>query len=352
MAVAETIGAIGSVVSAGAAAASQIAKNKRSYKWTNKLNEEQQKRADAAATTAYERQRALIDEQRNYDSASSQMQRMKQAGLNPNLVYGDISSGQAAATAPQASSSPTSQFQLQDNWANISDNFVSMAQGIANLSQIESNVKNQDANTKLVESKTEGQDISNKYAPEQNESDIANKKANTELTKEQKEKVTKDTEKLTYEIEHLLPHQQAKIIEEVKKIKSECEQTQQLTPSMVAEYSARIKSLLANAHLSRRQAELLNKQIDWFDLKASNEIDLTHAQMDKLGQDTRLVRMENDLKGDIIEALYREFDKGLIKNNIGIPGGSNFKGHMLPNKWDLYDLFIQLKALGIFSKWP
>lgn len=53
------------------------------------------------ATTAYNRQLALLENQRAYDSPSAQMDRFVKAGLNPNLIYGQLGNGLNAPTAPQ-----------------------------------------------------------------------------------------------------------------------------------------------------------------------------------------------------------------------------------------------------------
>ena len=42
---------------------------------------------------AFQQQRQLINEQNSYNSPYYQMQRYSQAGLNPNIIYGQISSG-------------------------------------------------------------------------------------------------------------------------------------------------------------------------------------------------------------------------------------------------------------------
>lgn len=51
----------------------------------------------------YRRQRQLRDEQWEHDSPSAQMKRFKDAGLNPNLIYGQMSN---SASAPAAADAP------------------------------------------------------------------------------------------------------------------------------------------------------------------------------------------------------------------------------------------------------
>lgn len=45
------------------------------------------------ATIAYQRQLAMIADQRSYDTAAAQMQRFVDAGLNPDLIYGQMNPG-------------------------------------------------------------------------------------------------------------------------------------------------------------------------------------------------------------------------------------------------------------------
>lgn len=54
------------------------------------------------ATTAYNRQRTLLAEQRAYESPVAQMQRYIDAGLNPNLIYGQQQGSIGAPSVPQA----------------------------------------------------------------------------------------------------------------------------------------------------------------------------------------------------------------------------------------------------------
>lgn len=56
------------------------------------------------ATTAYNRQRQLLAEQRAYESPAAQMQRYIDAGLHPGLIYGQQQGSIAPPSVPQAQS--------------------------------------------------------------------------------------------------------------------------------------------------------------------------------------------------------------------------------------------------------
>lgn len=69
--------------------------NRRAQERANRYNKE-------AADTAYQREMQLLKYQLDYNTPSAQMQRFKDAGLNPNLIYGQGSPGnmQSAPNVP------------------------------------------------------------------------------------------------------------------------------------------------------------------------------------------------------------------------------------------------------------
>lgn len=89
------IGSAGTLLGAGIGAVSQGSMNKKTREWSEKMYSQQ--RADALADW---------NMQNAYNSPESQMARLKAAGLNPNLVYGNgavATSGQQ----PRAASAPS-----------------------------------------------------------------------------------------------------------------------------------------------------------------------------------------------------------------------------------------------------
>lgn len=65
--------------------------------------------AREAATTAYNRSVDMWNKTNEYNTPAAQMERLKAAGLNPNLVYGMGSSGTANSFTAQQSSTPKHQ---------------------------------------------------------------------------------------------------------------------------------------------------------------------------------------------------------------------------------------------------
>lgn len=69
-----------------------------------KENNKNRQFAHNEAELAYQRQVDMWQAQNAYNAPSAQMSRLQAAGLNPNLIYGQMSPGQSAVSAPQAGS--------------------------------------------------------------------------------------------------------------------------------------------------------------------------------------------------------------------------------------------------------
>ena len=78
----------------------------------NRLYKKQRADNREDATTAYNRSIEMWNMNNAYNDPSAQMERLRQAGLNPNLVYGNGATTTASApSAPQASSATPQRFQ-------------------------------------------------------------------------------------------------------------------------------------------------------------------------------------------------------------------------------------------------
>lgn len=93
------------------------------------------------ATTAYQRSIDMWNMNNAYNDPSAQMERLKQAGLNPNMVYGGGATTTASApSAPQASSTTAQRFQGVDALPAISMYMdVKMKQAQADLIEEQKN---------------------------------------------------------------------------------------------------------------------------------------------------------------------------------------------------------------------
>ena len=95
--------------------ATQAASNAGTNVANYKLYKEQRADNRQDAATAYQRSIDMWNMNNAYNDPSAQMERLKQAGLNPNLVYGGGATTTASApSAPQASSVQAPRFQGVD----------------------------------------------------------------------------------------------------------------------------------------------------------------------------------------------------------------------------------------------
>lgn len=117
--------------------------------------------SSSAATTAFNRQKELMRMQQqyavenwnrevSYNDPRAQMQRLKAAGLNPNLVYGSGSPGlNAPSTASPTAPSAPMQVTAPADFGSVISNAAQAASALANA--------------KLADSKTIGQKIENDF---------------------------------------------------------------------------------------------------------------------------------------------------------------------------------------------
>lgn len=80
-----------------------------------KMNEQNLAFAEKSATTAFNRQKELINMQNAYNDPAAQMQRYVDAGLNPNLVYGtpNLSAGASSVSTGQIGNGVAPQLNTQ-----------------------------------------------------------------------------------------------------------------------------------------------------------------------------------------------------------------------------------------------
>lgn len=86
-------GIAGAIINAGAGLYDSH-KNREQSKWNTKYTNEAQKRE---AELAYQRSIQMWERQNLYNSPQAQMERYKQAGLNPHLIYNQGNSGNASS---------------------------------------------------------------------------------------------------------------------------------------------------------------------------------------------------------------------------------------------------------------
>ena len=70
------------------------------YRYQKRLMEQQNQYNTQAATTAYARMQEMWNMENEYNLPTNQMARFKDAGLNPNLIYGQSNPSAGFSSAP------------------------------------------------------------------------------------------------------------------------------------------------------------------------------------------------------------------------------------------------------------
>lgn len=160
---------VGTIASAAGSLIGSISSSNASKKQLQMQQEENEKNrqfnsAEAAIARQFNADQANLQysrvlEQNEYNSPAQQMKRLKEAGLNPNLAYGDLGSsvqmsGGTAASGSAASSSGTVGTALPD---------YSLLSGIGKTL---SEINLMDAQAGKLRADTKGQEINNSYLPQ------------------------------------------------------------------------------------------------------------------------------------------------------------------------------------------
>lgn len=123
---------------------------RRQYKWNKKAAEDANVMNRANQQWLLEQNRILQEEQREYDSAASQMARYKAAGLNPHLIYGSGSSSAGgtfpidAGGVPGVNVAPPSA-----SYPDVGGSFIRAGQALANTALAEARTSETAANEAL-----------------------------------------------------------------------------------------------------------------------------------------------------------------------------------------------------------
>lgn len=83
------------------------------YKYQKRLMAQQNAYNSQAATTSYIRMREMWEDENKYNAPTAQMARYKEAGLNPNLIYGQSNPSAGFSSAPSSSVSQGSAPQVR-----------------------------------------------------------------------------------------------------------------------------------------------------------------------------------------------------------------------------------------------
>lgn len=293
--------------------------NKKNRAFYEKMTQQQNEFNASQAELAFQRQKDLYNYQfdketsynEQYNSPFSQMQRLKEAGLNPALlmqsgVDNTVSPSASMSSAPQASASEANPPQMQNYMQQLPSQLLQFAQIISQNAVNTANIRKTDKETAKLD-----KDI--------------------ELTTEETNKVKEETRQLQYTIDEILPSQSEKLKTEVKQILQDIQNSQQLTTAQVANIKQSIRNAFQDERLKRRQVKKLDAELENYD-------DYVKAIYSKAASDAGLSAQELEYQNEL---------KGL-RTRI-LKGMTEPFSEKTPESWNqfFHDLisFIMLKAI-------
>jgi hypothetical protein len=315
-------------------AISQIGQNRKNRRLTRDLNNQNiqfaqnsynQQIADRDRQYGIERANSLADwnMQNSYNSPSAQMQRLRDANLNPNLVYGNGAEAQSQSMPrstngevptkqnPQLNAPPPGQ-PIHTEFSSFFDARMKEAQ-INNLETQndvliqEALLKTRDSDLRLVDTQTKQFDLDFKKNNLQYSSDAV--RMNTEKlskdlqqmdlnmtkTREETTKIRADTDYTTDSNTRAALQNSTSIKEAMQRIlTSQLENT--MIPARKAELQAKIKNLNASTTLAEFDAQLRKNNI----MPGDNAVTRTVTNLlNQLGDKDGLMKIENRLRSSI-----------------------------------------------------
>ena len=279
------------------------------------LQREQQFNADQAQV-AYDRQREFYNMQfqneAQYNSPLSQMQRYMQAGMNPAMMQLNEGNTSVSASSPSAASASGSN---TVNMAALQSNQLQAIQSVAGFlneyQKVQSEVdlnKTQAAKNVADATKTSGVDTEKAHAEIKNilqntdyqRAQTANTEANTELTNTQKENVKQQTDNLRYTLKHILPKQSREIEANISKVYNDILNSQQMTKAQCAELYQNIAESVSRVNLNDANRALVQKNIDAFERRLENELDISRETFNQLEKQNFRLQLTNELTSKLL----------------------------------------------------
>lgn len=170
---------IGSGISAAAQLGSSVVKNRKSFKYSKKLAEFQ----NDINLRNWNLQNA-------YNSPQSQMARLKQAGLNPNLVY---QNGGASTAAGDINAPSAGQFELENPYTASMSQFQNMLQALTQKDAVAAEIDRKIAETEGIKSDNIFKGEHAKYVSDETKYWLKSMQVNNEMLEQQKHLLTAQT---------------------------------------------------------------------------------------------------------------------------------------------------------------
>lgn len=269
--------------------------NKKNRAFYREMTEYQNQFNAEQAQIAYNRQRELYDYQFDkeaaYNDPRSQMQRMRAAGLNPALLYGSgVGDAGSVAAAPSGVGSASA---ANANPPEMQNYLTPAIESLSTVAQALSDINLKGATTEKT-------------------------KADTDLSRANTRKVTKEAESLAYQLDKMLPVQHKQLLVELKKTIQDMKDSHQVSTAQVKVLQNTAAEILSKIKLNEHTDQKLVKELQRYQEYINNVYDreAIHKDVDKL--DLEWQDATKGLKTRILEHMQHPFDNptGLFQDVI------------------------------------
>lgn len=295
--------------------------NKKNRKWQEKMYNVQLENNRQDALAAFQRQNQLLEDQRNFERENRefelqtsdpafQMDRYRAAGINPNLVSGQIQPAQVSANTPsapsvaQASAASLNPFQMDNPIAFFPQMMDNIANTMNNLYQAKAKVNNLEADT-----------ANKNKANEQINQAIEKLKADQALTDAQKDKVIEETKILQDYLTNVRPKELRKLDDEsrqavadLKATLQEIENINQIFPEQLSTIKSQLEILKDNEHISRKNRALFDKEYDDYMSRLEDIFKLNRINLDNAINSANASSLQSQVQSDIVDSVKEIYD--------------------------------------------
>lgn len=239
-----------------------------------------------------------------YNTPLAQRQRFAQAGLNPDLIYGQSNTSASSPTltsgAPAQPASDASYNNLP-NWGNLVMSALQAKQMEAQTKNIEADTKQKESVTKKTDEETKGLSIDNIFKAQHHEQELKIGDTTFKLNLANENLTVKQAEKLKYEMENL-----AEATENLRK-------SRETMDAQIALYKQQIESMKKDDKIKLRNQVMQEMRNSVEIKKLTAETELTQKQVDNFLEE--FINRQINLRGQN-EQLYKQ--NKLLQNEIVI----------------------------------
>lgn len=291
-----------------------------------------------------------------YNTPLAQRQRFAQAGLNPDLIYGQSNtSASSPALTSGAPASPASDASYNNlpNWGNLAMFTLQAKQMEAQTKNIEADTKQKESVTKKTDEETKGLSIDNIFKAQHHEQELKLGDTTFKLNLATKDLTVKQAEKIKYEMENL-----AEATENLRK-------SRETMDAQIALYKQQIESMKKDDKIKLRNQVMQEMRNSAEIKKLTAETELTQKQVDNYLEEftNRQLNIQADTNVKTIQykrdkfqyLLDREFGLEKAKADLRIAQGNakyaEASGTYADVVTQLKTNYLLNRAVTLFCEW-